>query len=540
MTAAELFARWMSDFPAFARAELRIKGKDERVVPFALNAPQRLLHDAIEGQLAETGKVRVILLKARRLGASTYVSLRFFAKMYLTPRGRRAFLLTHEQAATKKLVAMYHQAYNGLDPTLRRPASAMHTQGIAFQHGGELEARTASTPEGGRGGTVSLYHWSEMAFSEHAESHAVGSMDQLAPIPGTEMILESTANGAMGAFYERWRSAKHGKSEFLPIFLPWFTHPEYVADPPSGFRLSHEKPNDLVMPEVEYADAYGLTDAQMAFRRAWIQSKDDQNLDGALLWSQEYPAVDTEAFLSGNEDSFISPTHVEAARVRPASDGYQMARPLVIGIDPAPQHGSSSTAVVWRRGTMCYRLERWDHLTPDALLHRLLAVFQDDRPARVCIDESEGVGHYLCTTLPAMSGLGGKVVGVRFGNAAFDSTRYANVRAEIWSKMAAWMRDAAIVDEPYKAGQPTLASELLSVKRKPDERRIQLEAKAEVVKRLGVSPDGADALACTFYYPDPDEMTEMLAVQAPVAGRMRDRERVTMPGVVRARTRGRR
>ena len=140
------------------------------------------------------------------------------------------------------------------------------------------------------------------------------------------------------------------------------------------------------------------------------------------------------------------------------------------------------------------------------VLSRLVTVMQRDRPAVLYVDASEGVGHTLATTLPGLAGVPCPVIPVNFGGPALDPDRYANVRAEIWDKMRKWFeRGASIFDEPYTPGQPTLASEVLALHRRPqDEKRLLLEKKAEVIKRIGVSPDGADALAMTFYYPDPD------------------------------------
>jgi hypothetical protein len=42
-----------------------------------LNPAQRKLHEIIEQQRAKTGRLRVIVLKARQLGVSTYVAARF-------------------------------------------------------------------------------------------------------------------------------------------------------------------------------------------------------------------------------------------------------------------------------------------------------------------------------------------------------------------------------------------------------------------------------------------------------------------------------
>ena len=50
------------------------------MVPFGLNPAQKIVHAVAEKQLEEQDMVRIIVLKARRLGMSTYVQGRYFAE----------------------------------------------------------------------------------------------------------------------------------------------------------------------------------------------------------------------------------------------------------------------------------------------------------------------------------------------------------------------------------------------------------------------------------------------------------------------------
>ena len=90
------------DFKYYANKVLKIRSKSGKVMPFELNKPQQYLHDIAEKQYAETGKIRLNILKGRQEGVSTYVEGRFYWKT--TQRhGVRAFILTHEEDATKNL-----------------------------------------------------------------------------------------------------------------------------------------------------------------------------------------------------------------------------------------------------------------------------------------------------------------------------------------------------------------------------------------------------------------------------------------------------
>ncbi|HQN09080.1 MAG TPA: hypothetical protein PK569_16080 [Thermoanaerobaculia bacterium] len=81
---------------------------------------------------------------------------------------------------------------------------------------------------------------------------------------------------------------------------------------------------------------------------------------------------------------------------------------------------------------------------------------------------------------------------VNFGESARDPERFVNRRAELW-----WgMREALVHGDVALPSDPMTASDLSSVKYSFDSRgRIRLEAKEEIRKRLGRSPDRGDALA---------------------------------------------
>src|SRR3546814_6498968 len=65
--------RLLEDFEFYAPRALKIRTKDAKIVPFRLNRAQRRLLDAVIRQWQETGRIRVVILKARQHGFSTVV-----------------------------------------------------------------------------------------------------------------------------------------------------------------------------------------------------------------------------------------------------------------------------------------------------------------------------------------------------------------------------------------------------------------------------------------------------------------------------------
>ncbi len=104
-TEIELRQRLKDDLPHYAAKCLKIRTKAGRIRHLKLNAVQRFIHDRLEAQKHETGRVRALILKARQPGVSTYVAARFYWQV-THGRGRRAFILSHREQATANLFAI--------------------------------------------------------------------------------------------------------------------------------------------------------------------------------------------------------------------------------------------------------------------------------------------------------------------------------------------------------------------------------------------------------------------------------------------------
>src|SRR5882762_2529445 len=129
--------------------------------------------------------------------------------------------------------------------------------------------------------SIRLLHGSEVAFWPNASSHFAGVVQTVPDLPGTEIILESTANGMGDEFHQRWQQAEAGVGDYIAVFVPWYWHEDYMRPAPSSFVLDDE--------ESEYQASHGLTLGQMVWRRAKIAELKDP-----LLFKQEYPATAAE------------------------------------------------------------------------------------------------------------------------------------------------------------------------------------------------------------------------------------------------------
>ena len=494
-------ARARRDFPYFCRHFLRIRTKAGQVVPFVLNEAQLRLWAVVLRQLLERGMVRLAVLKARQLGISTFAVALIYWQAMIRTDGLSVYSLAQEDDIAKGFSAMVQRFQDHTPSPFRRQRRASEHK-HAWDNGTVWEYGTASTPTGGRGATRQAIHFSEIAFWKHAAAHTTGSLQGLGDEPGSIAVYESTARGPAGVWYELWRASVAGEEDLEPHFLPWYVMPEYARhEDAAGFKPDPTPPNDHVPSEVDYQRTHGLTNAQMAWRRWKTREFTNRGLDGPLEFQMEYPATPEEAFATTGLASFISPRMVDAARRRAVQPEVYHHYPTVLGIDPAPAHGSASTAVIRRTGPIAHNLDRWRGLEVEAVIAKVTTILLTERIARVHVDTSEFEGQHIARMLRQIPGYGHKVEGVVFGGRADDRSRYMNVRAERWGRMAVWLNDpqCSIPNEPMVPGRPTLASELVAPERVlNDSKLIQLEPKKAMAARGVPSPDGADALCCTF------------------------------------------
>ena len=289
---------YREDFASFATNTINIlpKSVSKGFVPFTFNNAQKLINDKIEEQRKETGKVRAIVLKARQQGISTYCTGRVYWKTYYTPYSK-SVVMAHDSATSDALFNMSKNVIKTTDERMKPEEIRSNAKEIIInspamkkEENAGYRLYTAGSPEAGRGTTPTILHASEVAFWQHDAKILAGLFQGIPSEPGTEVILESTANGATGEFYRLWKTAERGEGEYVPIFIPWFLTPEYQRPIPPTFICTKE--------EKELKAKYDLTDEQINWRRIKISES------GPLKFQQEYPATPDEAFVSSGANVF--------------------------------------------------------------------------------------------------------------------------------------------------------------------------------------------------------------------------------------------
>lgn len=481
--------RLREDFRLFGKVCARIETKDNTVIPFEFNEAQEILDAAINKQLAEKGWVRILALKGRQQGVSTYTSVRFYQKTSLW-KNRHTYILSHRQDTTDALFNMVDrlQRNNPMAPS----TGAANVKTLEFDKlGSSYTVATAGSKGGGRGRTLTYFHGSEVAYWENAEAHFASSVQAVPLRPGTEIVLESTANGPSGKFYEMCQDAMRGIGDYVLVFIAWFESSEYRRDPGEGFELDNEAPEGQVS-EVEYAAMFGLDNEQMAWRRGKIHEL------GYTRFMQEYPATVEEAFAASEKATFIDPIIVLRARKRKVIGGG----PLIIGVDPAGA-GGDRFSVAFRRGGKCEKVIYRDKIDAPEALAWLKQIIDDEKPARMFID-SGGLGHPLISMLKSAGPKYADIVrGINFGaksqhKMAYSATRAGpkNRRAEMWDRLRRWLMSEEGVQIP---DDDALQADITAPWVKNDLNNDLLLSSKEEMKAKGIrSPDLGDALALTF------------------------------------------
>lgn len=485
LTPDQMFRSLLADDELYCARNLKIRDKNGSIRPFIWNNAQRILHQQVEAQLSHSGWVRALVLKGRQQGCSTWVGARFFKKT-TTQRGKRTMILTHLDAATQNLFGMAKTYYELSDPILTPRIRANNANELAFADmRSGYKVATAGSKNAGRGDTIQFLHGSEAAFWPNAEQIMAGLGQTVPLLPGSEMILETTANGLNNLFRRMWTLAVAGKSDFAAIFIPWFVQEEYRRPVPIGFELSED--------EVEYMDTFDLDMEQMAWRQAKVNGEFAGNVD---WFNQEYPATPDLAFLKVGHRALINTLAVARAR-RGNIEQRERIGAHVVGVDPA-RFGDDSTAFIHRQGRVSWGLNRIHGYDTMQVTGECVRLLVDDPTIRRMFIDIGGLGAGVYDRLVEL-GYGDRVTAVNFGSRPRDDRKYKNKRSEMWGEMADWIHDEItplVPDDELLHGDLTAPSYSHT-----SNGQIQLDPKDKIKKETGKSPDSGDALALTFAEP---------------------------------------
>ena len=301
----------------------KIIGTEASLVPFILNGAQADFY----GNITKTSReyvARDILLKGRQIGFTTFCLLFYLDHVMWNPMSKASFISLNadkaEESFEKIKVAWENFPLQSLFPKVE-----ITKKSIKFGHMSSLSVTTKA-----RSTTANFLHISELgSISRHHPSVANEIITGAFPAvhKGGRIIVESTAEGVGGVYYDLWQSAWKNRFEyqpgfgFKPHFYAWYWDPKYTIGT-NGFILSDE---DRALRKEIFDDCgYEVSDGQLA----WHKQNKRVYLD---KMRQEFPSNPYEAFLASGRPVFDSKYLKISCEPQDAIPG----RFYAMGVDPA-------------------------------------------------------------------------------------------------------------------------------------------------------------------------------------------------------------
>lgn len=291
-----------------------------KITSIRILSPQRLVDIQTSTQtfLAE-GLVTHNCLKARQLGITTKVALKFIHRLMFIPNTQAIMASVQKERSEliKRIMdTAYHRCPWWLVPTIIGKNR--------YDNGSILSIQSGSQAMGlGQGWTPTSIHLSELAdYPDPKKMIEEGLFRATHSSKNLFMVLEGTGGGNTGWLADTWRAAKEdwplGRSRLCPIFIPWAMCPDIYPEHDwlRKFPIQEGfKPHDVTRKHVAKCESFirntpylakvAGANWKMPIEQIWFWQF---NYDTACkthtqkTWAAQMPADDFEA-LTGVHDS---------------------------------------------------------------------------------------------------------------------------------------------------------------------------------------------------------------------------------------------
>ena len=389
----EVINNYKKSFKLFATDAIKVRDHNTaKILPFTFRPGQRIMHDIAEKRKAEKGFLRLLLLKNRRFGGSTYIAGRGYHRAVFN-FNQNIFIIGHETDSTNTLFKMVQlfQEKNPIPPAIK----TSNAQELIFDTTGkdsapglksEYRLATAKNVEAGRSQGIHFLHCSEEAMWPSHSEELLTSLFSTIPRPpsDTEVWRESTGKGYGNSFqlavFDAYAEGKYPYfkapiSDYAPhmsmsdheftfayhnpltdwvvIFIPWMVDPvcwkefendERKADFLKRVELAESKADDINHDALSLKKKFGLRDEQLYWREWSIVN---ECLGSIGLFQQENPHDIISAFRTkgSNHYSVDLCNAVENRCLSPVVIGNIMYRMGKTVIEP---HGNGHVQI-WER-----------------------------------------------------------------------------------------------------------------------------------------------------------------------------------------------
>ena len=254
-----------------------------------------------------------LILKARRIGISTLIELILLDNSLFVDNSSAGIIAHNEESAKKLFLRMikfpYEHLPEAIKNTRKRLVKSAHE--YQFSNGSLITVATSL-----RSGGYQMIHVSEYGkicarFPDRAIEVRTGSLKTVGK--GNLKVIESTAEGVDGDFYQKCQQAKAkhdtnkklNSKDYKFFFFPWWRHPEYRMNPET-VKITPEMRKYFA--EVQEEIGTSLSAAQ----RAWYVMELEET-GSVELMMREHPSTPDEAFKIALEGSYYV-KYINAAR----------------------------------------------------------------------------------------------------------------------------------------------------------------------------------------------------------------------------------
>lgn len=237
--------------------------------------------------------------------------------------------------------------------------------------------------------------------------------------------------------------------------------------------------------------------AQALVGREWVEEK-------AAEWGVDNPLYKAKVLGEFSEDApnkVVRASDVARCRIDPEQKlTAEDLLPVELGVDVGG--GGDETVIRERRGQRAGREWRAHTDRPEKIAPLVLQAITESGATVVKVD-SIGIGFGVIGELRNLANAGkhnAQIIGVNVSEKSSQPDKFKNLRAEIWWEIGRGLSERAGWDLSGMANSDTTVAQLLEPLWEVDAQgRIFVEPKDEIKKRLGRSPDNADALLLAFY-----------------------------------------
>lgn len=360
VTQQDYWDSWVESFRLFAEEIITLHVAEERAeqlgldpsedVPFLMNPAQAALLQTTEmvqakmageseaqGVLREEARrqrVRVMVLKARQVGSSTFWVLWYLWRCLTIP-GTRVAIVAQAAESSKTILRIASYAVERMPAWLSAHPDLkckVTTKTIIFGNGSRMSAGTANS-EFWRGASLDGALLTEVTSYDNLKK----TLSAITRACAGPVVMESTAQG-MGLFKDIWDDTRGSWSK---VFISW------MADP--FCRLKHTSVQPTAEDE-EYIARWKLDEEQ---RNWYLETKWTEFAGDQQQFDQECPASPELAFIVAGSKFFKGRHFQYDPRDMPVGELHYWDKPVAghkyaVGVDVAQggEGNDASTAIV--------------------------------------------------------------------------------------------------------------------------------------------------------------------------------------------------